>query len=254
MKLMKKIVILSLVISVFVLTGCSNEDANNVVSEINNQVNQEEFNKLKDEVQSLKQEKDLNNTGITKTTEVTKSVKQEKDLNNTGITKTTEVAKSVNNVKNSNGASDEASNLPIYISKNLGISFRYPKGWYVKESLSDDRVYITNVQGDYDRLNLPSNFQNLWISAWDQETGVEHENHAQNTVDGIGPLVTSAINRDNFTINVYEHGAIGGRAMEAFWSDKSGKRYMAAHSTEVVNQQNMIESLKKILATVEFVE
>jgi hypothetical protein len=115
---------------VFVLTGCSNEDANNVVSEINNQVNQEEFNKLKDEVQSLNQEKDLNNTGITKTTEVTKSV---------------------NNVKNSNGASvakKTGSSQQVGVNNNCEkdgkVYFDIPElgiAILVDESVKDDLVY-----------------------------------------------------------------------------------------------------------------
>lgn len=139
-----------------------------------------------------------------------------------------------------------------------GISFQYPKDWYVIEDESIDRIYIRNVQNKTSKGNRPSDFQQLWISTWEQEINSETENNVKGgKPDGRefgGPLSAGIIDRDDFIINTYEYRTIGGQTLQAFWNDKSGKRYYATNATEVgqENQQKMVENLKKILATVEF--
>jgi hypothetical protein len=134
MKLMKKIVILSLVISVFVLTGCSNEDANNVVSEINNQVTQEEFNKLKDETTNTQQIKQVQSSiqgQQIKTTEATGTKE------NVGVVK--EEMKSLVN--------DTASKYKTVNINNSEITFLFdvPVGWDVVSD-TDNHVPSSNEE------------------------------------------------------------------------------------------------------------
>ena len=48
-----------------------------------------------------------------------------------------------------------------YTSENLGISFQYPKDWYVKEERetgSGYRIYIRNVEGGASKADMPLNF------------------------------------------------------------------------------------------------
>lgn len=149
-------------------------------------------------------------------------------------------------------------NSRIYTSNNLGISFQYPKGWFVREDRDDSRVYIENTQEDVNKGNMPADFQRVWISTWAQEVSAQTENNVKNgKPDGreiSGSVSTATINSNGVVINTYEYKTIGGSTLQAFWTDKSGKRYYATNSTEVgdANQQKMVENLKKILATVKF--
>ena len=156
-----------------------------------------------------------------------------------------------------------SSDQEAYSSDNLGISFQYPKGWYVKENkeIGDGySVLISNVDvvEGMNKGNVPSDFQQVWISTWEQEVGVEKENNVKNgKPDGreiFGSVSASVINNNGIMINVYEYKTVGGATLEAFWVDKSGKKYYATNSTEVgeTNQQKMVENLKEILSTIKF--
>lgn len=164
-------------------------------------------------------------------------------------------------IQESTQPTKEASNQQTYKSVNLGISFQYPKGWYVKEKKENGigyRIYIQNTQEGISKGNMPSDFQRVWISTWEQEINEETENNMKNSIpDGRefgGPLSAGTIDRNDFVINTYEYNTIGGPTLEAFWSNKNGKRYYATNSTEVdqENQKNMVKNLKLILSTVEF--
>lgn len=149
-------------------------------------------------------------------------------------------------------------NSRIYTSNNLGISFQYPKGWFVREDNDASRVYIENTQEDVNKGNMPADFQRVWISTWAQEVSAQIENNVKNgKPDGreiSGKVSATTISSDGIVINTYEYKTVGGSTLQAFWTNKSGKRYYATNSTEVgdVNQQKMVENLKKILATVKF--
>lgn len=159
---------------------------------------------------------------------------------------------------------DETTNqqtYKTYTSANLGISFQYPKGWYVKEEKEKGigyRIYIQNTQEEVSNEYMPSDFQRVWISTWEQEINEETENNVKNgTPDGRefrGSLSAGAIDINGFMINIYEYNTIGGPTLQAFWSDKNGKRYYATNATEVSqeNQKNMVKNLKLILFTVKF--
>jgi len=105
---------------------------------------------------------------------------------------------------------------------------------------------------------MPSNFQQVWISTWEQEVAAEKESNVKaGNPDGRefgGSLISDKIDRNGFVINTYEYATIGGPTLQAFWSDKNGKRYYATNSTEIgqENQQMMVENLKLILSTVDF--
>lgn len=154
----------------------------------------------------------------------------------------------------------ESENFQTYTSNNLGISFQYPKDWYIKEDQSINRVYIKNVQDDINKGNAPENFQQVWISNWEEEINETTENNVKNgnpTGREFGGFLSSGIiDRGIFTINTYEYVTMGGPTLEAFWSDKFGKRYYATNTTEAgqKNQQNMVKNLKLILSSVNFIK
>jgi len=152
----------------------------------------------------------------------------------------------------------DTTNLQTYTSDNLGISFQYPKGWFVREDKAISRVYIENTQEQGFKWDLPADFQRVWISTWAQEVSAEKENNLKNGKVYITEINTSVsistISNNGIVINTYEYEADGGPTLEAFWTDKSGKRYYAINSTEIddVNQQKMVSNLKKILSTLKF--
>ncbi|OGH58653.1 MAG: hypothetical protein A2725_03060 [Candidatus Magasanikbacteria bacterium RIFCSPHIGHO2_01_FULL_33_34] len=154
----------------------------------------------------------------------------------------------------------DTSDWLTYTNEEYGFSFRYPKGWFIIEDESISRIYIRNVQGNTNKGNRPSDYQQIWISTWEKEITADTENNVKiGKPDGIefgGGLFISAININGFIINTYEYNTLGGKILQAFWNDKSGKRYYATNSTEVgqENQQKMVENLKKILTTFEFIK
>ncbi len=201
----------------------------------------------------------------TETTSVSDPILQQPNLPAAQQEKLNQSIISDSEIKQTNPSTVEQENinknLQTYTSNNLGISFQYPKDWYIKEEeemRSGYRIYIRNFQGDVSRENMPSDFQQIWISTWEQEINAETENNVKNgNPDGRefgGSLSTKTIDRGSFIINTYEYETIGGVTIQAFWTDKSGKRYYATNSTEVgqENQKNMVENLRKILSTVKF--
>ncbi len=165
-------------------------------------------------------------------------------------------------IDNQPAQTDSAIAVPTdwktYLSNNLGISFQYPNDWYIKEDESINRIYIRNVQEDINKGNMPSDFQQVWISTWTQDVSAQTENNVKSgKPDGraiMRPVTATTIDSNVVIINIYEYETIGGPALQAFWIDKSGKKYYATNSTEVgkENQQNMVVNLKKILYTVKF--
>lgn len=153
---------------------------------------------------------------------------------------------------------DETANWKTYTSASLGISFKYPSDWFVKEASSDSRIYVRNTQNDVDKETMPSNFQQIWISYSATESAVSKENNTKSgNPDGreiSGSVTPSTIKAGNITINTYEYSTVGGLTLEAYWASASGKRYWATNSTEIgtVNQQNMVANLKLILSTFQF--
>jgi hypothetical protein len=154
-----------------------------------------------------------------------------------------------------NNVSNIPTNWKTYSSDSFKISFQYPEDWYIRED--NNRIYIENTQEDVNKANMPSDFQRIWISNWDQEVSLEKENNIKNGnqggIESDGNMHIDTININGVVINTYEYITSGGPTLQAFWTDKFGKRYYATNSTEVgeLNQRDMIENLKKILSTVE---
>lgn len=155
-------------------------------------------------------------------------------------------------------SANDTANLQTYTSDNLGISFQYPKGWYVREVKSDNTIYVENTQKDVNKDNLPADFQRIFISTSPNYVSAQKETNIKNgnpdNKEIVGSVSASTMSSNGIMINTYEYQSSGGPTLQAFWTDKSGKKYYASHSTEAgdANQKNMIENLKKILATVKF--
>ncbi len=147
------------------------------------------------------------------------------------------------------------SGWKVYISEKLKISFEYPEGWFVKEEdqiSSGSRIYISSHDGEFNKGNIPSGYQNIWISTWDQEVSAEDENSTKNGTPNCceaGPIATSSIQAGSVKINTYEYQTVGGPKLQAYWTNNI-KRYYATNATEIGNQDSMVETLKKLLPTV----
>lgn len=143
----------------------------------------------------------------------------------------------------------------VYTSEKLKISFEYPDGWTVKEEdqiSQGSRIYISSHSGEFNKGNIPSGYQNIWLSTWDQEVSVEDENSVKSGSPKCceaGPVTPSNIQAGSITINAYEYETVGGPKLQAYWTN-SGKRYYATNATEIGNQNSMVDTLKKILPTV----
>jgi hypothetical protein len=153
---------------------------------------------------------------------------------------------------------DETANWQTY--SNDGISFKYPDSWFIEEDPSIGRIYIKNIKNAVNKGNMPSDFQAVWISTSTQENSLQAETNVKNgKPDGreiTGAVSAASINSNGVVINTYEYGTAGGPTLQAFWVDNNGKKYYATNSTEVglVNQQNMVANLKKILSTFKFTD
>jgi hypothetical protein len=166
--------------------------------------------------------------------EFAKSVSIEKENNNQGIT--------------------DNLNWPTYTSEKFEISFRYPKKWYITEE--DKRIYISNTPNDIDKGTMSSNFQQVWISIWDEEIK-DAKKEMKTSPKTFKKLIASEIiDKNNFIINTHEYQGEGGPRLEASWRNKLGKEYFATNSTEVgsKNQKSMITNLKLILSTTKFIK
>lgn len=148
---------------------------------------------------------------------------------------------------------------PTYTSTAQKLSFKYPKGWYIREDpSSSSTIYISSVQGVVDKGNWPADFQMLWISSDPNETALANENNTKagkpSCCEISGPVTASTIKSGSLVINAYQYQTVGGPELEAYWTNSAGKRFVATNSVEVgeTNQQNMVANLKLVLATVKF--
>jgi len=154
-------------------------------------------------------------------------------------------------------ADDAYKGWKAYSWEAEGISFKYPGDWLVGQNGSDYRLYVKNVDVDLAKAETPDNFQQVWLSA-DQdeasavrEAAIKNGESAYRVVDG--EVKASTVKAGGLTINTYEYNTVGGVTVEAYWADKDGKRYYATNSTEVgeANQTEMVATLKKVLASIE---
>lgn len=156
-----------------------------------------------------------------------------------------------------------------YSSRNLKISFKYPNDWHVyeeKEIGFGYRIYIQSSQIE-DAINenepsaLPDSFQKVWISNWEQETMEREENNLKNNKSDFseiyGQVSASIIQVNDVEIRTYDYQTGQGPMLNAYWENRAGERYNATTMSEhgsTENQKEMIENLRKILATVKSTE
>ncbi|MBX6334512.1 hypothetical protein IRY61_04210 [Candidatus Saccharibacteria bacterium] len=153
-------------------------------------------------------------------------------------------------------AKDEYEGWKDHIWESQGVSFKYPGEWVISETASMGRLYIKNTEVDLLKEETPENFQQIWISVDTDENSKAREDAIKNghsawrVVDG--EVKADTIKAGDITINTYEYNTLGGATLEAYWTDKDGKRYFATNSTEVgePNQTEMVDVLKKLLKSV----
>ena len=151
---------------------------------------------------------------------------------------------------------DEYKGWKSYAWTSEGVTFKYPGDWIIKDGLTAYRVYARNVDVDLNKDETPANFQQIWLSSDSDETAVAREEGIKKgesmyrQVDGA--VKASTIKAGSLTVSVYEYNTVGGPTLEAYFTNKAGKRIMATTSTEVgqQNQTDMVANLKKVLATI----
>ncbi len=155
-------------------------------------------------------------------------------------------------------ANSTAADWKTYSNSTLGISFKYPKDWYIEEAPSDSRIYIRTTSAKVDKETKPSDFQQLWISYATNESSVTEENNTKAGKPGCCEITdsvsVSTVTSGDLTINTYQFTSGGGPVIEAYWSDPTGKRYTATNASEIgtTNQTNEIANLKIVLSTFKF--
>jgi len=153
-------------------------------------------------------------------------------------------------------AKDEYEGWKDHIWESQGVSFKYPGDWVISETASMGRLYVKNVDVDLLKEETPENFQQVWLSVDTDENSAAREEAIKNgrsvwrVVDG--EVKSGTIKAGDIIINTYEYNTLGGATIEAYWTDKDGKRYFATNSTEVgePNQTEMVDVLKKLLKSV----
>lgn len=152
---------------------------------------------------------------------------------------------------------DEHKGWKTFAWESQKVSFKHPGDWTVEE---DDkglsRLYVKNKDVDLLKEETPADFQQLWLSYDLDETSKAREDAIKNGESQYrvvsGEVKASTIKSGSLTINTYEYETLGGPTLEAYWTNKAGKRLMATNSTEVgeKNQKEMVANLKKLLASV----
>jgi hypothetical protein len=118
------------------------------------------------------------------------------------------------------------------------------------------RLYVKNSQVDLNKEETPADFQQIWFSHDTDETTKAREDAIKKGKSDFrvvnGTVTASTIKAGDTTINTYTYETLGGSTLEAYFTNKAGKRLLATTSTEVgkQNQTDMVTNLKKVLATV----
>jgi hypothetical protein len=154
---------------------------------------------------------------------------------------------------------DEYAGWKNYTWESEGLSFKHPGDWLTSETASMGRLYVKNSDVNLLKESAPADFQQIWLSvdtdeaAQAREDAIKKGESMYRTV--AGEVKASTIKSGDLTINVYEYQTVGGPTLEAYWTGKDGKRYYATNSTEIGedNQTEMVATLKKVLASVAFV-
>ncbi|HTH72575.1 MAG TPA: hypothetical protein VL737_04415 [Candidatus Pristimantibacillus sp.] len=170
--------------------------------------------------------------------------------------KTLKDAKAVQTAEKNNPAPNAYADWTQYKWTDNGVSFKYPKDWFVSENKAMGRVYVKNSQVDLLTQATPDNFQQVWLSVDPDETYKAREDaikQGQSDFHAVKSAVkASTVTAGGVTINLYTYDTTSGPAAEAYWTNKAGTRVLATTSTGVgqQNQTDMVATLKKLLATV----
>jgi hypothetical protein len=166
----------------------------------------------------------------------------------------------MNNTNANEQAQEEAKNeyegWKEYTWESQGVSFKYPGDWVISETPSMGRLYVKNIDVNLLKEETPEGFLQVWLSVDTDENSAAREEAIKNgrsvwrVVDG--EVKSGTIKAGDIIINTYEYNTLGGATIEAYWTDKDGKRYYATNSTEVgePNQTEMVDILKKLLKSV----
>ena len=168
------------------------------------------------------------------------------------------------------------SDFKLYTSKELKISFNYPKTWFVneKKTSTGTRIYVSNNNGNFDYITskleadgqltntpdapsaqrIPLDYQIFWISDRQEDVSAERENAVKTGTKfqgygyGFTPTI-STTKAGNVTINSYEYTTNTATILEAYWTIDS-KRYAANTDTMLAHQIDTNQVLKKLLPTI----
>ena len=170
-------------------------------------------------------------------------------------TKTLDNTKKAQPAETTASTTDQYKGWKSYTWANHGVSFKYPDGWFVSENADMGRLYVKNSQVDLLTAETPDNFQQVWLSNDTSEASLARENAIKKGLSDFrtvsGTVKASTIKADGVTVNTYEYQTTGGSTLEAYWTNKAGKRFLATTSTDVgkQNQTDMVATLKKLLSS-----
>ncbi len=161
------------------------------------------------------------------------------------------------NVQATTEAEDTYKDWADQAWESQSLAFKRPSNWVVEERASMGRFYIKNADVDLLKQAAPHDFQQLWISVDTDENSAAREAAIKEGRSAYrvvrGEVKASTIDAGDLKINTYEYQTVGGPTLEAYWTNKDGKRYYATNSTEMGedNQTEMVAALKKLLASIE---
>ena len=153
---------------------------------------------------------------------------------------------------------DETANWKTYSNTTLGISFRYPPTWYVREVSADKRIYIENNKDGaaFSKDNPIAGFEIVWLSYNNNDYAFYEATVADTTLT---TLVKKVIESDDgLTINFYTYGVENSSTVNqavALWQKSTDTKYSASIGTElgVTRQNDEIKVLEGLLSTFKFI-
>lgn len=164
------------------------------------------------------------------------------------------------NVSNEQASEQNYADWTDYAWEEQGLSFKYPEGWVAAENRAMGRLYLKSHDVNLLNQRAPNDFQQLWLSYDPSEASEEREEAIKRGESRYrvirGEVKTSTIQAGDTKINIYEYETSGGPALEAYFTNQNGQRFIATNSTEMGkdNQTNMVANLKQLLASLKVSE
>lgn len=156
--------------------------------------------------------------------------------------------------------SDPTADWRSYSNSTYGLSFKYPKEWFVFAPTGDTRVYIQSVPGDVDKGIASSGFQRFWI-----ELSATSAKSDQNSVNAtIAPYIASTyLSSDSVKSIVYEYytgdgakpmanSTTGEKHLTAFFTHGQLFELQTASEVGRSNSQSQADIAKKVIGTIQF--